>query len=160
MRTITTLMMAIIMIMMPTQLVAQEMRNLPTLSACPQNSGNALTCMACAVYYESKSEPHQGQVAVAAVVMNRVGSNQFPSTVCKVVYQPHQFSWATSAKYRSRERNARLWSNSLAVAKSVLAGDYTDPSGGALYFHNNRERPGFAKTKKVVAVIGNHIFRR
>lgn len=160
MRTIFTMMMAIMMLVMPTQLVAQEISNLPTLSACPQNSGNALTCMACTVYYEAKSEIHQGQIAVAAVVMNRVGSNKFPNTVCKVVYQPNQFSWAKSARYRSKERNARLWNNSLEVARLVIAGNYKDPTGGALFFHNNRERPGFSKTKRVVAVIGAHIFRR
>ncbi|HIE75488.1 MAG TPA: cell wall hydrolase, partial [Gammaproteobacteria bacterium] len=50
-------------------------------------------CLALNIYHEARGESHDGQVAVAAVTLNRMQSASYPDTVCGVVWQPHQFSW-------------------------------------------------------------------
>lgn len=155
MKTIVATLMAILMIVTPSISMAQ---NAPSSSrVCAKNIGNAKQCMACAVYYEAKSEPKAGQVAVGAVVMNRVKHKNYPATVCGVVYQRGQFTWSRKLPSGS---NDKQWQSSLAIAEDVLAGHYADRTGGALFFHSRRVVPSYSKTKRVVAVIGNHVFRK
>jgi spore germination cell wall hydrolase CwlJ-like protein len=52
-----------------------------------------LECLAVAVFFESRSQPIEGQYAVAEVVMNRVESDRWPNTICDVVFQDKQFSF-------------------------------------------------------------------
>jgi hypothetical protein len=105
---------------------------------------------------EAEGEPYRGQVAVGAVVMNRVKSKQFPNTIYDVIYQPRQFSCLP--KLDTIEPNAE----SLQAARDVLAGK--DPSRGALYYYNpklaSREGARFFKTAglKRTIIIGNHQF--
>jgi hypothetical protein len=105
---------------------------------------------------EAEGEPYWGQVAVGAVVMNRVKSKQFPNTIYEVIYQPRQFSCLP--KLATIEPNA----DSLQAARDALAGK--DPSRGALYYYNprlaSREGARFFETAdlKRTIIIGNHQF--
>ena len=103
---------------------------------------------------EARGEPYKGQVAVGAVVMNRVKSSQFPNTISAVIYQKGQFSCVKDGQFNKPiEEGSTVYK----AAKEAISG--VDPTNGALYFYN----PKTAKSKwlfslKTVATIGNHRF--
>ena len=105
---------------------------------------------------EAPDEPFEGQVAVAAVVLNRTRSQDFPDSVSKVIYQPGQFATA------QRVTRAVPTESTLKAAKTALRG--SDPSHGALYFYNPsicsaRARQYIQRSHfQVTARIGNHVF--
>lgn len=112
-------------------------------------------CLAQNVYHEARGEIWQGQLAVALVTINRTRSNKFPNTICKVVYQPGQFSWTTQPHLRVLDYTA--WQHALLVASIAisLAEDFTH-SFPALYFHNHTVKPRWQYRR--LATIGNHTF--
>lgn len=105
---------------------------------------------------EAGGEPYDGQVAVAAVVLNRMGSYKFPNTVRGVVYQENQFSSVPKLPYIEPGESCRR-----AVVEALNG---IDPSNGALYFYNpetsSKEGLRFFNSAnlKVTARIGNHVF--
>ena len=115
-----------------------------------------IDCLAKNIYHEARSEPLEGQIAVAQVTLNRVRSSKYPSTVCKVVYAPSQFSWTLDKTKRIRDK--RAWAASVEVARAVLTQSVRLPDFRAHYYHTPKVRPSWAKNKQIVAVIGNHIF--
>jgi spore germination cell wall hydrolase CwlJ-like protein len=115
-----------------------------------------IECLASNIYHEARGEGLQGQIAVAQVTVNRVASGKFQSNVCKVVYANKQFSWTNSGTKRVKDTKA--WQNAVAVAQAVLTQSIHLPDFKALYFHTRQVKPTWAKTKRVVAVINNHIF--
>lgn len=116
-----------------------------------------LYCLSKAVYHESRGEPIEGQVAVAHVVLNRVNSDSYPSSVCGVVYEPHQFTdiGKTRPNYQSKE-----WTTAVEVAILSKIGFLEDPTNGAkwYYAHKKIKKPSWAKKKIMVAQIGGHTF--
>lgn len=121
-------------------------------------------CLAEAVYFEARSEPEEGQAAVAQVVLNRVKSGLYPSNVCGVVYQNRhrymgcQFSFACEGK-SLRITDAGSWSSATRIARSVIEGrTYLAEVGGATHYHANYVRPGWSRRLKKMDVIGRHIF--
>lgn len=122
-------------------------------------SERALACLAEAVYYEARGEPVQGRAAVAYVVLNRAESGKFPDDPCEVVAEGCQFSYRCDG----RPENLAVRSDreaAFATAKAVLTGAVADPTGGALFFHASRIRPGWFETRARVGAIGNHVFYR
>jgi len=121
---------------------------------------DALTCMACAVYYESKSEPLAGKMAVAFTTINRTRSREFPDTVCEVIWQRGQYPWTNQS--RLIPSNPIQWWDSLKVAKTIIdlseRIDYPewDFTGNSTFFHAVYVNPrwGFTRTIRV----GDHIF--
>jgi N-acetylmuramoyl-L-alanine amidase len=104
------------------------------------------------VYAEGRGESYKGQVAIAAVVLNRVASSQFPNTIAKVVYQPGAFSVVNDGQI-----NLAPDQTALKAARDAMNG--WDPSGGALfYFNPAKTTNAFLWSRKVTAVIGNHRF--
>lgn len=123
-------------------------------------------CLAEAIYYESRGESTQGQVAVGYVVMNRVEHKAFPKTICQVVYQKTafrgktvcQFSWACQP-VRYARRNQAQYDHAMQVADMVLNRTVANPIGHSLFFHERRIRvPRFSHSQRFVALIGNHRF--
>lgn len=106
-----------------------------------------LECLATNVYREARSESFAGQVAVAKVTLNRVADKRYPKTICKVVYQPHQFSWTT--KYK----NVVYDMTSLNAAITALN---TSSKFKATHYHADYVNPNWGLKK--VAKIGRHIF--
>ncbi|MEG2348678.1 MAG: cell wall hydrolase [Clostridia bacterium] len=103
---------------------------------------------------EARGEPYQGQVAVGAVVLNRVKSPEFPNTIAGVIYQKSQFTCVTDGQF---DKPIEKGSTVYQAAKEALSG--ADPSNGALYFFD----PKHTKSKwlfslKVVTTIGGHRF--
>lgn len=105
---------------------------------------------------EAGGEPYEGQVAVAAVVLNRMRSYKFPNTVRGVVYQENQFSSVPKLSYIQPSETCRR-----AAAEAING---IDPSNGALYFYNpeTSSEDGIrffnSANLQVTARIGNHVF--
>jgi len=124
-----------------------------------------LDCLARNIYHEAGSEPFEGKVAVAQVTINRTESGQFPSDICKVVYQKNvvyekvmcQFSWYCEGPSAMKPMNGPMYTESMEVAKKVLLEGFRLPDlKNALYFHGDYVNPGW--NKKPVAKIGHHLF--
>lgn len=118
-----------------------------------------LECLAVGVYFESKSEPLAGQLAVGEVIANRANSNgRFPSTYCGVLFQRSQFSFIRGRSLPSVPRASKQWQTAVAIAKIVDQNLKDSVVGNALFFHAKRVSPGWRL--KRVASVGNHIFYR
>jgi hypothetical protein len=124
-----------------------------------------LDCLARNIYYEAGYEPFEGKVAVAQVTINRAESGEFPSDICRVVYQKNivyekvlcQFSWYCDSASAKKPMNGPVYLESMEVAKKVLLEGFRLPSvKDALYFHGDYINPGWKRER--VAKIGRHIF--
>jgi spore germination cell wall hydrolase CwlJ-like protein len=128
------------------------------------SSAKEQRCLAEAIYFEARSESPTGQAAVAQVVLNRVASGLYPTTICGVVYQNRhryracQFSFACEGKsLRITEQDA--WRSAVRVAKDVTSGrTYVSDVGGSTHYHANYVRPRWARSLEKMDVIGHHIF--
>jgi N-acetylmuramoyl-L-alanine amidase len=114
-------------------------------------------CLAKAVYFESKGEPLDGQLAVAEVIMNRAKSGRFAGTLCGVVKQPSQFSFVRGGGFPPIVNQA-MWRQAVGVAQVAMNGLWESTAPNALYFHARRVSPNWGKQR--VAAVGNHIFYR
>ena len=118
-----------------------------------------LECLATGIYFESKSEPLSGQLAVGQVIANRAQSGgRFPGTYCGVLFQRGQFSFVHGRSLPSVPRASRQWQTAVAVAKIVDRDLHQSSVGNALFFHARYVSPGWRM--KRVASIGNHVFYR
>lgn len=115
-------------------------------------SENDLKIMANAVYGESRGEPFEGQVAVAAVILNRVKSSEFPNTPSGVIFQPLAFTAVADGQiYLEPNEQARK------AVQQALNG--WDPSGGCLYYFNPKTATSkWIWSRPQVKTIGAHIF--
>lgn len=132
----------------------------------PDNLDREKRCLAEAVYFESRSEPEAGQAAVAQVVLNRVQSGLYPSSVCGVVYQNRhrykacQFSFACEGKsLRITESDA--WERAVRIASEVMDGrTYLTEVGRSTHYHATYVKPRWARALTRMEMIGRHIFYR
>jgi spore germination cell wall hydrolase CwlJ-like protein len=116
-----------------------------------------LTCLATGIYYEAKSEPLAGQLAVADVILNRTTSGRFPKSVCSVITQPGQFSFVRGGKLPTPPSNAQF-RKAMAIAQVARKDLWDSPAGDALYFHARYSKASFGRAR--VATVGNHVFYR
>ncbi len=101
---------------------------------------------------ESRGEPYEGQVAVGAVIMNRIAHPSFPNTLSGVIYQPGAFSCLNDGGV-----NAPVADSAYEAAREAING--SDPSGGAIYYYNPKKATSkWIFSREVIAVIGNHRF--
>lgn len=121
-------------------------------------------CLAEAIYFEARSEPEEGQAAVAQVVLNRVRSGLYPRSVCGVVYQNRhrhlacQFTFACEGKSLRITENGP-WQTAMRIAREVTEGrTYLQEVGASTHYHANYVRPSWSKRLKKMDVIGRHIF--
>jgi len=142
----------------PSQPTAATLSALVAAEPVADEVSSELKCLASAIYFESRSEPLSGQLAVGRVIVNRARSGRFPSSYCGVVYQPSQFSFVHGAAMRSVDSRSRLWRNALAIAQIASDGAWQSEAEGALYFHAARVSPNWHLHR--VAQIENHIFYR
>ena len=122
----------------------------------PESAGNFTSSevylLAKTIYAEGRGEPYTGQVAIGAVVLNRVRNSAFPNTISGVVYQKHAFTAVSDGQIN-------LTPNETAMKAARDASNGWDPTGGALYYYN----PAVATSawifdRQTVTVIGKHIF--
>ena len=113
-----------------------------------------LNLLARLVYGEARGEPYTGQVAVAAVVLNRVKSSKFPNSVAGVIYQPGAFDVVSDGQI-----NMAPDSTAIKAAKDALNG--WDPTYGCIYYFNpNTATSKWIWSRPHVITIGNHRFCR
>jgi spore germination cell wall hydrolase CwlJ-like protein len=118
-----------------------------------------LECLAVGVYFEAKSEPLAGQLAVGQVIANRANSGgRFPGSYCGVLFQRGQFSFVHGHSWPAVPRSSRQWQTAVAIAKIVDRDLKDSEVGNALFFHARYVSPGWRL--KRVAAIGNHVFYR
>ncbi len=101
---------------------------------------------------ESRGEPYQGQVAVGAVIMNRIAHPSFPNTLSGVIYQEGAFSCLYDGGI-----NAPVADSAYQAAREAING--SDPTGGAIYYYNPAKTTNkWIWSRQVIAVIGAHNF--
>lgn len=115
-------------------------------------SSNDVYLLAKVIAAEARGESYTGQVAVGAVVLNRVDSSSFPDTIAGVVYQKGAFSAVTDSNW-----SVSPDSTSRKAAQDAING--WDPSGGALYYYNPAKTSNrWIRTRPVITTIGSHLF--
>ncbi len=123
----------------------------------------ALICLALTVYYEARSEPMVGQVAVAQVVLNRVEHTAYPSTICEVVHQGGtyrhrcQFSYWCDGKPETPS-DYRAWRLAKVIAQLTHDGVLTADVEDATHYHADYSSPSWRNRMHLVATIGRHFF--
>ena len=101
---------------------------------------------------EARGEPYLGQVAVGAVVLNRIDHPSFPNSLSGVIYQSGAFSCLYDGQF-----NQPVSDSAYRAAREALAG--SDPTGGAIYYYNPRTATSkWIRTRPVICTIGNHVF--
>jgi hypothetical protein len=118
------------------------------------------TCLATAVYFESKGESLEGQLAVAQVVLNRAVSGRYPTTLCAVVKQKAQFSFVRSGQFPRINAGCSAWRKAQAIAR-IAAGKmaHVIPTD-VLWYHADYVAPSWGRRLARVDKIGAHIFYR
>lgn len=125
----------------------------------PNPGSRELECLATGIYFEAKSEPLAGQLAVGQVIANRAQSGgRFPSTYCGVLFQRGQFSFVHGRSLPSVPRASRQWQSAVAIARIVDQDLHESSVGNALFFHARYVSPRW-RLKRVTS-IGNHVFYR
>ena len=119
-----------------------------------------LQCLAGAVYFESRGEPLEGQLAVAKVIMNRAEDRRWPSSYCAVVYQRSQFSFVKNGRMPRIKTGSAAWKRAQAIARIAHRGLWNSSAEDAVYFHAKYVRPGWSRRKVAVATIDTHVFYR
>lgn len=104
------------------------------------------------IYGEARGESYTGQVAVGAVVLNRVKSAAFPNTISGVIYQSYAFTAVADGQI-----NLKPNATAIAAAKDAMNG--WDPTGGAIYYYNpSTATSSWIYSRKTLTTIGNHVF--
>ncbi|MCO7055534.1 cell wall hydrolase [Pseudomonas juntendi] len=123
---------------------------------------DSLTCLARTLYWEAKGADASDMAAVASVVLNRLGQDGFPDTICGVVKQgvesrACQFSWWCDGRPDQVEEPQR-YDVAKEIARKALNQQLQDSTGGALYFHDRSVHPAWAKTYRRTAKTTHFLF--
>ena len=122
-----------------------------TSSGAGANDAN-IELLARVINGEARGEPYEGQVAVGAVVLNRVDHPSFPNSISGVVYQKGAFTAVDDGQI-----NASMYASSRRAARDALNG--WDPTGGAIYYYNPKTATNkWIRTRAVICTIGEHVF--
>lgn len=118
-------------------------------------SENDLYLLARMISAEARGEPYLGQVAVGAVILNRVKHPSFPSSISGVLYQSGAFSSVSDGQFFS----VAITDSARKAARDALNG--WDPTGGAIYFYNPAKSTSkWIFSRPVVLTIGDHVFAK
>ena len=130
---------------------AKTLAALGISSSAPSGSAQ-LDLLARLISAEARGEPYSGQVAVGAVVLNRVRHPSFPNTVAGVIYQNGAFSCISDGQF-----NQPVASSAYRAAQDALNG--WDPSGGAIYYFNPAKTTSkWIWSRPLIVIIGSHRF--
>lgn len=128
--------------------------NVDIVQAATNNNISDVQLIARAINGEARGEPYEGQVAVGAVILNRVKSSKFPNTIAGVIYQSGAFTAVSDGQI-----NVPIASNSTVVKAAQDALNGWDPTGGAIYYFNpNTATNKWIWSRPQIKTIGNHIF--
>lgn len=134
----------------PATLAAMGISNSSTGST--TSYSNELALLARIISAESRGEPYVGQVAVGAVILNRVKHPSFPNTIAGVVYQKGAFTAVVDGQF-----DQPVAASAYKAAQDAMNG--WDPTGGAIYYYNPKTATSaWIRTRPVITTIGNHVF--
>jgi len=131
-------------------------------SYCCNSSGSVLliaaaACLSLALYHEARGEPLLGQLMVAKVIVNRMESRRWPSSMCNVITQDRQFSF-----YRKnntpKPRDEVAWAKAQKLATDIINDPNILPPSTVNHYHTPNVHPVWRKGLHMIARIGNHIF--
>lgn len=117
-------------------------------------------CLAKAVYFESRGESLDGQLAVARVVMNRAASGKYPTSWCGVVKQPWQFSFVRNGVLPTPDQGSQAWGRAQGIARLAMANVIPSVSSDVLWYHATYVAPSWGRRLSRAQQIGAHIFYR
>lgn len=117
-----------------------------------------LECLALAIYFEARSEPLAGKIAVAEVIYNRVVDPRYPDNVCSVVWQNKQFSWTHDGK-SDVPKDLGTYKDILELSKEVRKGNLFE-GHGATHYHAEYVDPYWTDSLTYVTKYGSHVFYR
>ena len=124
--------------------------------AASSSSTSDLQLMARAINGEARGEPYEGQVAVGAVILNRVKSSSFPNTIAGVIYEPGAFTAVSDGQI-----NVPIAQNSTVYKAAQDAMNGWDPTGGAIYYFNpDTATNKWIWSRPLIKQIGKHRFCR
>ena len=120
-----------------------------------------LTCLAVALFFETRGEPQEGMEAVANVIINRVEDSRYPDTVCGVVWEPYAFSYthdglSDDPKRHTGYQDKLAWVKAQEVAKDALQGNLLGIT--STHYHATNVLPFWAKHYILDTRVGNHLF--
>ena len=143
-----------------TDIEASSLRELVGIVDSNEQMTDQMRCLAGAVYFESRGEPLDGQLAVAQVVINRAEDGRWPASYCGVVYQRSQFSFVRGGRMPNINTSSAAWQRAKAVATIAHEGLWDSEAADAVYFHATRVRPSWSRRKTRLAQIDSHVFYR
>jgi N-acetylmuramoyl-L-alanine amidase len=130
-------------------------------------------CLAQNIYFEAGNQPLAGRIAVAHVTLNRMEHKQFPSKICKVIYQAKfktnwkgkevpirnkcQFSWYCDGK-SDKPTDSETWAECIKLAEKILEKYYPDITEEALWYHADSVNPYWTGQLNRTVTIDNHLF--
>lgn len=118
------------------------------------SSTSDVQLIARAINGEARGEPYEGQVAVGAVILNRVESSKFPNTIAGVIYEPGAFTAVADGQI-----NVAIEEGSTVVKAARDALNGWDPTGGAIYYFNpNTATNSWIWSRPLIKTIGKHRF--
>lgn len=124
------------------------------VEAASNSNTSDLQLLARAINGEARGEPYEGQVAVGAVILNRVKSSKFPNTIAGVIYQPGAFTAVSDGQI-----SVPIDSKATVVKAAQDALNGWDPTGGAIYYFNpNTATNKWIWSRPLTKVIGKHRF--
>ena len=111
-----------------------------------------MTLLARIISGEARGESYEGQVAIAAVILNRVKHSSFPNSIAGVVYQENAFTAVSDGQI-----NITPSQSCYNAARDALNG--WDPTGGAIYYYNPvTATSSWIRSRKIIKTIGKHVF--
>lgn len=154
-KTIKIIILLTILILLITNFSAIKNLFTPKVEAASNsNSTSDVQLLARAINGEARGEPYEGQVAVGAVILNRVKASNFPNTISGVIYQPGAFTAVSDGQI-----NVALEDSATVVKAARDALNGWDPSGGAIYYFNpNTATNSWIWSRPLIKTIGKHRF--
>ena len=123
-----------------------------TVSSSTKPASGDVYLLAQCIYSEARGEPYKGQVAVGAVVLNRVKSSSFPNSIAGVIYQKGAFSAVDDGQINLTPNDSAL-----KAAKDAMNG--WDPTSGCLFYYNPAKTTNrWIRSRPIVVRIGSHVF--
>lgn len=116
-------------------------------------------CLAKNIFFEAGIEPIEGKIAVAQVTMNRLETKRWGDNVCSVIYARKQFSWTLEKKKVNEKPSGPLWKESMIALEKFIQGYRIVGLENSRHYHADYiKKPYWAKKKRTIETIGQHIF--
>lgn len=151
--------------MLDTRTTLDAVPNARDLISQAKTAGREIECLSEAIYYEARSESFSGRKAVAEVILNRVASKHFPSTICGVVYEGAerttgcQFSFACDGS-TAKLPYGKAWERSKQTADHMIMGASTSMTNRATHYHTTEVTPKWAPMLRQTRQYETHVFYR